>query len=94
MKKYEVMFIVKPLDEEATNAVITKFENLINNNGGTVDKIDRWGKRRLAYEINDIGEGFYCLIYFTGEAKTVFELQRVMKITDEVLRHMVVKEDE
>ena len=53
MRKYEVIFIVKPLEEEATNAVIEKFENIIATNGGTVDKIDRWGKKRLAYEIKD-----------------------------------------
>ena len=53
MKNYEVMYIIKTMDEEATNAVISKFETLIANNGGTVEKIDRWGKKRLAYEIND-----------------------------------------
>lgn len=94
MKKYEIMFIVKPMEEEATNAVIAKFETLIANNGGTVEKIDRWGKKRLAYEIKDIGEGFYCLIYFNGESSTVFELERVMKITDDILKFMIVKEDE
>ncbi|EAX46963.1 ribosomal protein S6 [Thermosinus carboxydivorans Nor1] len=94
MRKYEVIFIVKPLDEEATNAVIAKFENLIKNNGGNVEKIDRWGKRRLAYPVKDFTEGYYCVIYFDAEPKAVFELERVMKITDEILRHMVVKEDE
>ena len=94
MRKYEVMFIVKPAEEEVTNAVITKFENLIKNNGGNVDKVDRWGKRRLAYEIKDIAEGFYCLFYFTAEPKAIAELDRVMKITDEILKHMIIKEDE
>lgn len=94
MRKYEIMFIVKPAEEEATNAVITKFENLINNNGGSVEKIDRWGKKRLAYEVKDFIEGYYVLVYFTGEPKTVFELERVMKITDEILKHMVIKQDE
>lgn len=94
MKKYEIMFIVKPMEEEATNAVIAKFETLIANNGGTIEKVDRWGKKRLAYEIKDISEGFYCLFYFTGEPSTVFELERVMKITDEILKFMIVKEDE
>lgn len=94
MRKYEIMFIVKPMEEEATNAVIAKFETLIANNGGTVEKVDRWGKKRLAYEIKDFSEGFYCLVYFTGESNTVFELERVMKITDEILKFMIVKEDE
>lgn len=94
MKKYEVAYIIKPLEEEATNAIIAKFENLVVKNGGEFVKIDRWGKRRMAYLINDIAEGFYVLMYFNAEAKAVFELERVMKITDEVLRHMVIKEDE
>lgn len=94
MKKYEVIFIMKPADEESISATVAKFETLINNNGGNVDKIDRWGKRRLAYEVKDHSEGIYALIYFTAEPKAVFELDRVMKISDDILRHMIVKEDE
>lgn len=94
MKKYEVMFIVKLGEEEEINAAIAKFENLIKNTGGEINKIDRWGRRRLAYEIKDLMEGYYCLIYFTAEKETVFELDRVMKITDELLKHMIVKVEE
>lgn len=57
MNNYEVMYIVKPVEEEAFEALVAKFDNLINNNGGTVEKTDRWGKKRLAYEIDDIAEG-------------------------------------
>lgn len=94
MRKYEIMFIVKPLDEEGTNAVITKFENLINNNGGQVEKIDRWGKKRLAYLVNDFAEGFYCLVNFAAVPATILELDRIMKITEEVLKFMIVRIDE
>lgn len=94
MNKYEVMFIVKPADEEAIDAVYAKFENLIKNNGGTVEKVDRWGKKRLAYEIKDFTEGFYFVVYFAAQPAVVAELDRVMKITDEILRHMVIKQDE
>lgn len=94
MRNYEVIFIVKPAEEEATNAVIAKFENLIKNNGGNIEKIDRWGKKRLAYEIQDFAEGYYCIFYFTAEPAVVAELDRVMKITDEILKHMIIKEDE
>ena len=94
MNNYEVMYIIKTMDEEATNAVISKFEALITNNGGTVEKIDRWGKKRLAYEINDCLEGFYCLVHFEAEAAVVTELDRVMKITDEILRHMIIRKGE
>ena len=94
MNNYEVMYIIKTMDEEATNAVISKFEALITNNGGTVEKIDRWGKKRLAYEINDCLEGFYCLVHFAAEPAVIAELDRVMKITDEILRHMIIRKGE
>jgi len=94
VRKYEVMFIVKPLDEEATNAVITKFENLINNNGGQVEKVDRWGKKRLAYVVKDFTEGFYCLVNFTAVPATILELDRIMKITEDILKFMIIKQDE
>jgi len=64
MNKYEVMFIVKPAEEEATNAVIEKVEALIARVGGTVEKVDRWGKRRLAYAVKKFTDGFYVLINF------------------------------
>ena len=94
MRKYEVIFIVKPLDEEAINGVVAKFENIINTNGGNIDKIDRWGKKRLAYEIKDNTDGYYCLFYITAEPAVINEVDRVMKITDEILKHMIIKDEE
>ncbi len=94
MRKYEVVFIFRVLEEEATNAVIAKFENLITNNGGEVEKIDRWGKKHLAYEIKDVADGYYVLVHFSSEPATVKELDRVAKITEELLKHMIVKLDE
>ncbi|EGO65696.1 30S ribosomal protein S6 [Acetonema longum] len=94
MNKYEVIFIVKLAEEEAMNGVIAKFESLIQNNGGSVEKIDRWGKRRLAYELKDHTEGYYVITHFAAPAAAVAELDRVMKITDEILRHMIIKKDE
>ena len=94
MRKYEIIFIVKPLEEEAINAVIEKFSKLIVANGGTIDKEDRWGKKRLAYEIKKEAEGFYVLFYVTCEPACVDECDRVMKITDDILKHMIVRSDE
>ena len=94
MRKYEVIFIIRSMEEEATNAVIDKFSNLIAANGGTITKEDRWGKRRLAYEIKKEAEGYYVLFYVTCEPKCVAECNRVMKITDEILKHMIVRSDE
>lgn len=94
MNKYEVMYIVKPLEDEAVEAVVKKFEDLIAANGGAVEKTDRWGKKRLAYEINKTQEGVYVLVTFTGNAACVAELDRVMRITDELMRHMIVRKEE
>lgn len=94
MRKYEILFIVRPLDEEATNAVIEKFSKLIAANGGEIVKEDRWGKKRLAYEIKKETEGYYVLFYTNCEPNCVNECDRVMKITDEVLKHMIVRSDE
>ncbi|MFZ5753355.1 MAG: 30S ribosomal protein S6 [Bacillota bacterium] len=95
MRNYEIMYVLKPdLDEEKVAAVIEKFTKLISANGGEVISTDKWGKRRLAYEINDYREGIYILVNFKGEAGTAQELDRVMKITDEILRFMIIKKDE
>lgn len=95
MRAYETLYIIRPeLDEEQTNAVLEKFKSLIENNGGEVTKLDKWGKRRLAYEIKHNREGYYALMEFNGEAETAAELDRVFRITDEVLKHMIVREGE
>ncbi|MBQ9365598.1 MAG: 30S ribosomal protein S6 [Schwartzia sp.] len=93
MRKYEVMFIVKPMEEEKTNAVIEKFKKLIEANGGIIDKEDHWGKRRLAYTIKDFVEGDYELLYVSAEPECVKECDRVMKITEDVLKHMIVRSE-
>ena len=90
MKEYEVMFIVKPILDDAFEAVVAKFEALINNNGGSVEKTDRWGKKRLAYEIQDISEGIYVLVTFNAIPACVRELDRVLRIDENVLRHMII----
>lgn len=94
MKKYfEIMYIVKPIEEDAFKAVVAKFDKLITANGGNVEKTDCWGKKRLAYEIQNLNEGLYVLVTFQADAATVKELDRVMRITDEVLRHMIISKD-
>ena len=95
MRGYELVVIIRPdLDDEATEAVIEKVRSMIENNGGEIAKVDKWGKRRLAYEIDDLREGFYVVVNFKGEAAVAAELDRVLKITDTVLRHMIVREGE
>ena len=94
MAKYETMLVTSAaLDEEATAALVGKFKSLIEANG-TLDSVDEWGKKRLAYPINDEVEGVYTVIKFTSEPAFPAELDRVYKITDGVLRTMIVAEAE
>ena len=94
MAKYETMLVTSAaLDEEATAALVGKFKSLIEANG-TIDSVDEWGKKRLAYPINDEVEVVYTVIKFTSEPAFPAELDRVYKITDGVLRTMIVAEAE
>ena len=90
--KYEVVIILKAdLDEEASTALVDKFKNLITANG-TLDAVDEWGRRRLAYPINDEGEGFYIQMTFTSQNDFPAELDRQLKITDGILRSLIIKQ--
>jgi len=91
--KYETIFVlsVKTADEEALNATTEKFKTLITDNGGTIESVDVWGKRRLAYPINYETEGYYVLVNFEADAAFIAELNRVYNITEGVLRSIVVK---
>ena len=94
MAKYETMLVTSAtLDEEATAALVGKFKSLIEANG-TIDSVDEWGKRRLAYPINDEPEGVYTVINFTSDPNFPAELDRVYKITDGVLRSIIVEKEE
>lgn len=94
MRKYETIFILHPsLDEEAVKANIEKFQGVIVNGGGKVENVDFWGKRKLAYEIAKVNEGYYTLINFTANTELPRELDRIFRITDGVIRHIIVKEE-
>jgi len=93
MNKYEVMFILNPeLSEEDNQAVIVKFKDMIAENG-TVENLVEWGKRRLAYLIQDFTEGYYVIIEFTSDPEFPAELDRVMRINDSIIRHMITKKE-
>lgn len=92
MRKYEVMYIIRPeLEQEAVQAVVDKFQGIIQN-GGEITKQDVMGKRRLAYEINKIRDGIYVLVNFTATPEVVAELERILKISDEVIRYLITKD--
>jgi len=89
---YESLFILRPdLEEEKLAEVIEKFKLLVENHGGEITKLEKWGKRRLAYEIQRLKEGFYILLRFKGNTEVIQELERVFKISDEVIRHIIVR---
>ena len=94
MRAYENLFIIRPdLDDETVAGLVDKLSDVVTNNGGADLSVDKWGKRRLAYEIEDYREGIYVLMSFNGEARTAQELERIMKISDNVLRFLTtVKE--
>lgn len=95
VRSYELMYVIKPdLDEEKLNAVLEKYSNIIINDGGEIESTDKWGKRRLAYEIDDYREGIYVLVYFKSEPSAAQEIDRVMKISDEILRFMILSREE
>ena len=92
MKAYELLFFVAPtISDEDRIAVMKRIETTIAEGQGTVDNVDNWGKRKLAYEINGLTDGVYTLIDFHADPAEVAELDRVLRITDAVVRHMIVK---
>lgn len=94
MNKYEAMYIIKPtVEAEARTAVIEKFSQIINANGGNVETVEELGMRKLAYEINYIGEGFYVLVNFTADAALPAELERNFRINENIMRYIVIKKE-
>ena len=96
MNRYELTYIIDTaLEEEARKELIEKISSLIAQNGGEVEKVDEtWGKRRLAYPINDEEEGVYTVINFTSEPSFPAELDRVYKITEGVMRSLIIAHEE
>ncbi len=95
MKAYEVMLIMNPtLDEGARESVLEKVRGIITADGGTVDSEDAWGKRRLAYEIDGFADGDYHVVLFHATTAAVAELDRVLHISDPVIRFMILRRDD
>ena len=93
-EKYELMYIINPnLSEEETAAVVEKFKALVDQNG-TLEEMEEMGKRKLAYEINYISEGYYVLVKFTSGPDFPAELDRVLGITDGILRSLITRRPE
>lgn len=94
MNKYESIIIVNPnVDEEGLKSLEEKFTGLINKNGN-VESVENMGKKKLAYEIKKFEEGTYILFNFEAKPSAIAELERIYRITDEVLKHIIVKKGE
>lgn len=94
MTNYELMFIINPtLEEEKKNAVVEMVQGIITSNGGEVSNVDVWGMRKLAYLIEKKTEGFYVVIDFQAGTDLPKELDRRLRISDDVMRHMVINKD-
>lgn len=92
MNKYEVVYIIDPaVEDEARKALIARFNELITGNGGSVDKVEEWGRKRLAYAIDYKTEGYYVLVNFQAEADLPKELERNLQISDSVIRYQVIR---
>jgi small subunit ribosomal protein S6 len=95
MKAYELLLMLNPsLEEEARAAVLEKIQGIIAADGGVVDAVDSWGKRKLAFEIGKVTEGDYVLVDFHTAPAAIAELDRVLRITDSVVRFMLVHRED
>ena len=94
MNKYELAVVVNAkIDDEAKNAVVDKVKALIERFGGQITEVDDWGKKRLAYEIDKMTEGFYYFIRFEAEPTAPAEIEKRMRIADNVIRYLCVRND-
>ena len=94
MRQYELILIVQPdLDEEATDGVIDRVKNMITDNGGEIQKIDIWGSKQLAYEINDFRDGFYVYMDIAFKPQFGTELKQNLRYVEPVIRYMLTKKD-
>ena len=95
MRVYEVLFIVAPNTEESdTDALISQISDVITNQGATIAKVDRIGRRRLAYPIGKFNEGYYVVLTVEGTGSEIAEVERRMRVTDAVIRYITIRIDE
>jgi len=91
MKAYELLFFMNPtLEEEDRLAALKRIDDTITSQGGVVDNVDEWGRKKLAFEVDRLTDGDYTLIDFHAQPTSIAEINRVLRITDAVKRHMVV----
>ena len=95
MRQYELMYILQPtLSAEEQTALVERYNDLIASMNGSVEKTDRWERRQLAYELKGYRDGYYVVVDFQGDSALINEIDRQMKITEPILRHMIIRKDD
>jgi len=91
-RHYEVMFIVDPrLEDQAIQQSLDRFTSIVTGRGGELTKVDHWGRRKLAFEIKHLNEGYYAIASFQAEPSAMDELDRVLRLADELVRHKITR---
>lgn len=94
MREYELMYIIQPsIEEEAKKALVERFNEVLTTNGAEIIESKEWGKRRLAYEINDLREGFYQIVKANAGSEAINEFTRLANINEDIIRHIAVRKD-
>lgn len=94
MREYELMYIIQPaIEEEAKKALVERFNDMLTSNGAEIIESKEWGKRRLAYEINDLREGFYQIVKINSGSEAINEFTRLANINEDIIRHIAVRKD-
>ncbi|MDI2586435.1 MULTISPECIES: 30S ribosomal protein S6 [unclassified Psychrobacillus] len=95
MRKYELMYIIQPaIEEDAKKALVERFNEILTSNGAEIIEAKDWGKRRLAYEINDLREGFYQIVKANADSQAIDEYIRLANINEDIIRHIAVRIDD
>ena len=94
MREYELMYIMQPaIEEEAKKALVERFNDILTSNGAEIIESKEWGKRRLAYEINDLREGFYQIVKVNAGSEAINEYTRLANINEDIIRHIAIRKD-
>lgn len=95
MSNYEILYVIRPnIEESAKEELVARFDAILTENGASISESKLWGKRRLAYEIQDFQEGIYHIVKLSAEnAASINEFDRLAKINTDILRHIIVKEE-
>src|SRR5699024_4554281 len=95
MRAYEILYVIRPnIEEDEKTALVERFDNLLTTNGAEIVESKEWGKRRLAYEINDFTDGFYQIIKVNDDGTATQEFERLAKISNDIIRHIIVRDEQ